>query len=159
MLKRFLSKTQATEVFLTYVNTNEEKITCAVWLPPKIYQKMSFTGLSLISSWIKTVGVERILKVIKTSSIISKYHPKLDCFYLVALGTAPEDQGRGLGSDVIQPVIDTCDVKKIPIFLETSNEKNLSFYEKHGFKIQHEIVDPEKLPTTWTMLRKPRLVY
>ena len=48
------------------------------------------------------------------------------------LGAA--EQGRGIGAAVIRPVLDRCDADGLPAYLESSNEQNLSFYARHGFR-------------------------
>ncbi|MFN8576875.1 MAG: GNAT family N-acetyltransferase [Candidatus Sericytochromatia bacterium] len=139
------------------VFTNEDKTSCAVWIKPENFFNISFTSLSLILAWVKTVGIERIPKILKTANILSKHQPKFKCYYLMSLGVIPEHQGKGIGSKLIKPILDKCDKERIPIYLETSNKDNLRFYEKHGFRIKDEINNPSILPLTWTMIREPKL--
>ena len=42
---------------------------------------------------------------------------------------------KGISSAFIQEVIDKCERQQRPIYLETSMERNLSFYQKFGFEI------------------------
>ena len=71
------------------------------------------------------------------------------------LGTDPDAQGRGLGSAVLQGVLEQCDSDGVAAYLESSKERNVDFYARHGFRVLDEI----KLlrgPTMWKMWRDPR---
>ena len=53
------------------------------------------------------------------------------CLYV---GVRPERQGRGLGREVMQPVLDRCDRDGTPAFLTSTNPRNVAFYERLGFR-------------------------
>lgn len=99
-------------------------------------------GLSRLIQDLKfIVGVispERLFKVLKRESYIKKYHPKDDFIYLWFLGVDPESQGKGVGGALLNELVLIADNKKIPIYLETSNPRNLTFYKKFGFSVYHE---------------------
>ena len=63
---------------------------------------------------------------------------------------------RGLGSAAIAPVLTRCDAEGIPAYLESTKERNLAFYERHGFAVTGTIVVPPDGPTLWTMWREPQ---
>lgn len=82
-------------------------------------------------------------------------HPDEPHYYLAVLGVDPAAQGQGLGSQVIRPMLDRCDREGVPAYLESSKERNLAFYERHGFRVTGEV----KLhlgPRLWLMWREPR---
>ena len=56
---------------------------------------------------------------------------------------------------LMQPVLETCDRNEIPAYLESSKERNVAFYSRHGFKVTQEITLP-KGPPIWLMWRDPR---
>ncbi len=138
-----------------HVYTTEEKNCCAVWIPPGKYNPNSIFNLLLLPAWIKVVGWSRLLKTMQAASVLSNHHAGPQYFYLSTVGTLPELQGKGIGSAILKPVLDICDGDKIPACLETSNEKNISFYEKHGFKIKSEFIIPHGGARTWVMTREP----
>ena len=84
------------------------------------------------------------------------YRPAALHFYLQGLGTDPDRQGEGLGSAVMQPVLERCDADGLPAYLESTKERNVGFYEQHGF----EVVGKEQIasdgPMLWLMWREPR---
>ncbi|MGH2912475.1 MAG: GNAT family N-acetyltransferase, partial [Solirubrobacteraceae bacterium] len=75
--------------------------------------------------------------------------------YLAVLGTEPDMQGQGLGSAVLEPVLRQCDNDGVAAYLESSKERNIAFYARHGFRVTGEIRLPRG-PTMWPMWRDPR---
>jgi ribosomal protein S18 acetylase RimI-like enzyme len=77
-------------------------------------------------------------------------------FYLQGLGVDPPRQGEGLGSAVIRPVLRRCDAESLPAYLETTKERNVGFYGKHGFAEVAQERLPLHGPLMWFMWREPR---
>jgi GNAT superfamily N-acetyltransferase len=73
--------------------------------------------------------------------------------YLFILGVEPEEQGRGLGSATLAPLLAGGQAEGLPCYLETFNPKNLPFYERHGFRVVQEGVPPGSNLTLWAMRR------
>ena len=95
-------------------------------------------------------------RALRSQLFIESKHPKEPAhWYLGYLGVAPTQQGRGLGAAMLRSVLDEADKTGTPAYLESSNERNLSLYERHGF----EVVEAVKLlgtgPTVWRMWREP----
>ena len=61
------------------------------------------------------------------------YRPVEPHFYLGVLGVDPSHQGQGLGGAMVEPVLDACDRGGFVAHLESSNPRNLGFYERLGF--------------------------
>lgn len=59
-------------------------------------------------------------------------------WYLRALGVEPSLQGRGIGGALLAHGLARADRDGLPCYLETMNERDLRFYERHGFRIAHE---------------------
>ncbi|HEX5224938.1 MAG TPA: GNAT family N-acetyltransferase [Solirubrobacteraceae bacterium] len=76
-------------------------------------------------------------------------------YYLAVLGTDPPRQGEGLGSALLAPVLERCDHDGVGAFLESSKERNVDFYARHGFRVTDEIRLPRG-PKMWQMWRDPR---
>ena len=79
-------------------------------------------------------------------------------WYLMILGVDPPFQGRGVGSTLITPTLARADADGLPCYLETSKERNLAFYRRHGFDVRHEadVVDGRDRLHVWMMVREPR---
>ncbi|MHB1538359.1 MAG: GNAT family N-acetyltransferase [Solirubrobacteraceae bacterium] len=76
-------------------------------------------------------------------------------WYLAVLGTDPESQGRGLGSGALTPVLRGCDADGVCAYLESSKERNIDFYARHGFRVRRELQLPRG-PKLWAMWREPQ---
>jgi GNAT superfamily N-acetyltransferase len=86
---------------------------------------------------------------------LEKSHPhEPPSFYLAVLGTDPPHQGQGLGSALMQPVLELCDRDGVPAYLESSKERNVDFYSRFGFRVMEEVQLPRG-PKMWPMWRDP----
>jgi len=63
-------------------------------------------------------------------------------------------QGHGLGVAVMEPVLRRCDEDGIGAYLESSKERNVPYYRRHGFEVVDEI-DLPRGPRIWLMWREP----
>ena len=70
------------------------------------------------------------------------------------LGTEPEQQGGGIGSALLDPVLRRCDSDGVAAYLESSKECNVDFYLRHGFTVT-DCVDLPGGPPLWFMWREP----
>jgi GNAT superfamily N-acetyltransferase len=86
---------------------------------------------------------------------IGRKHPHGEIFYLALLGVVPEEQGRGLGSQLMFPVLERCDREGIPAYLESSTERSRELYKRHGFEVVEEVRLPGDGPPLWRMWREP----
>jgi GNAT superfamily N-acetyltransferase len=87
---------------------------------------------------------------------LDRAHPRTPPhFYLALLGTEPSAQGKGLGSAVLGAVLEQCDSDRVGAYLESSKERNIDFYARHGFRVLDEI-RLLRGPSMWRMWRDPR---
>ena len=70
------------------------------------------------------------------------HHPKDRHWYLQMLGTQSERQGHGVGSAILTPVLERCDREGERVYLESTKERNIPFYTRHGFQVTEEITCP-----------------
>jgi len=86
---------------------------------------------------------------------MEKYHPTEPHWYLPMIGVDPSQQGKGVGSTLMKHALVPCDRDGVIAYLESSNPKNISLYERHGFEVIGEI-QVGSSPTLRPMLRQPR---
>lgn len=65
-------------------------------------------------------------------------------------------QGRWLGSALVRKGLRRADQDHRPCYLETSDERNLAFYERHGFGVVERTTLGDSGPPAWAMCRAPR---
>ena len=85
------------------------------------------------------VGLSGIKKALSRESLIKKIQPKEKMYYIWFIGTDKSNQHSGIGSKLLQEIIEDAGSKKLPIYLETSTLKNLPWYERFGFEIYHKL--------------------
>ena len=123
----------------------------ALWLPPNIYPDVDQLIALLQSSGSENAKKDGPAVFEK----MSMYHPNEPHWYLPLLGVDPLYHGKGFGSALLQHAIVVCDLDENFAYLESSNPKNISFYERHGFELLGKIQVNTSTPI-FPMLRKPR---
>ncbi len=76
-------------------------------------------------------------------------------WYLEILGVDPARQGQGIGSALLQPILDRADADGVACYLETANAKNVPFYVARGFAVVLETIEPGSGLRLWTFRRDP----
>ena len=76
-------------------------------------------------------------------------------YYLWGLAVDPQKKVQGIGSALMQPVLAQANAQKMPIYLETHDEKNVRYYQKHGFELLYTTCIPKYHLPIWCMLREP----
>jgi ribosomal protein S18 acetylase RimI-like enzyme len=128
----------------------------SLWAPPGKWKMGLFQQLLLVPPMSRATGVRRIPKVLGGINAIEKKHPAKPHYYLFVLGTEPEHQGRGVGTQLMRPVLERCDREGVPAYLESSKEKNLPLYERNGFRVTEVFQVPNGGPPLWLMWRDPQ---
>ena len=82
---------------------------------------------------------DRISQVLEAFAEVNANHPSQPHWYLQAVGTVPEMQGKGRAAKLLQPILEVCDKEETGAYLESTNPRNLSFYYRLGFEIQKEL--------------------
>jgi ribosomal protein S18 acetylase RimI-like enzyme len=126
----------------------------ALWALPNRWRVGYLEEARMGAALLLALG-RRIPQVIRGVEMIERAHPRTPHYYLAVLGTDPDAQGRGVGSALIRPVLESCDRDDIPAYLESSKERNIDFYARHGFKVTDELRLPDG-PPVWPMWRDPR---
>jgi GNAT superfamily N-acetyltransferase len=124
----------------------------AVWSPPEVAladDAGAFLGFLDEELGERARAALRGLAAAATADLVH-----VPSFYLKVLGTLPTRQGLGIGGRLLRHIIDRCDARGIPAYLESSNIRNLTLYERHGFRVVDEVVVPDG-PVIWSMWRDP----
>ena len=128
----------------------------ALWTPPGKWKLGMLQQLLLIPSIVKCTTWRRLPKVMSGLTAIEKKHPSAPHYYLMVLGTEPALQGRGIGGQLMAPILERCDRERMPPYLESSKEQNVPLYERNGFKVTEEFTVPDGGPKLWFMWRDPK---
>ncbi len=93
--------------------------------------------------------------LLATFEKMEQWHPKEPHWYLPLIGVEPNAQGNGLGGALMRHALARCDQEGALAYLESSNPRNISLYERHGFEVMGEI-QLGAGPLVTPMLRRPR---
>jgi GNAT superfamily N-acetyltransferase len=114
---------------------NRERSGAALWLAPDVGPDEP----ALMRLIEETVAADKREILAAVIDEMVRHHPQEPHWYLPFIGVEPAHQGKGLGALLLQPILAACDAKGLPAYLESSNPKNQTFYERHGFKALGEI--------------------
>jgi GNAT superfamily N-acetyltransferase len=88
---------------------------------------------------------------------IERCHPtEQPHWYLEFIGTVPAQQGQGLGSALMRPILALCDRDGLGAYLESSSERSQVLYERNGFQVVERFNMPGGGPEIRRMWRDPR---
>jgi ribosomal protein S18 acetylase RimI-like enzyme len=118
---------------------SEDEQACALVLFPDKKKTNLNAILWDITLALSVIGINRIGPVLGRESKIKSFHPKESFSYLWFIGVKPELQSKGKGSQLLREIIEESKQRKRPIYLETSVERNLPWYQNHGFEIFNTI--------------------
>ncbi len=134
----------------------DECVGVAAWLPPGV--KIPDRGLRAMKQLFRIAPSVLRSKQRRTAlalfSELPKHHMEEDHWYLSLLATDPKFQGRGVGTALLLPILAEADNSGSPVFLETQNEHNLSYYARFGFR-ERSVIEVQGCPPVWTMNRSP----
>ena len=128
----------------------------ALWLPPGAWRPPLHEQVRTAPALARAMRAGGVLRGLRLQSSVERHHPREPHWYLEALGALPEARGTGVGGSVVQPVLDHCDQQGLPAYLESSNPRNWSFYERLGFVRGTPADVPRGCPALLPMRREPR---
>jgi ribosomal protein S18 acetylase RimI-like enzyme len=123
----------------------------ALWLPPTIHPEAEALGEVLE----RTVSASIRGDLFAVFEHMGKYHPREPHWYLPLIGVDPAYQGKGYGGALMSYALRRCDRDRVPAYLESTNPRNITLYQRHGFEVLGTIqvgASPSLVP----MLRQPR---
>lgn len=128
----------------------------ALWSPPGKWKTGILDQVRLLPLMVRATGLRNLAGRFGGFNMVEKHHPNEPHWYLLALGVEPDLQGRGIGSKLMAPVLEMCDRDRTPAYLESSKERNVPLYERHGFKVTERLELPKGGPPIWLMWRDPQ---
>ena len=123
----------------------------ALWLPPGVSPDEEGLGQVLEDH----VDAERQEQVFAVMEQVGAGHPEDAHWYLPAMGVDPKEQGKGFGAALLGESLGICDTSRRLAYLESTNPRNIPFYQRHGFEVEGEI-QIDGSPVLTRMLRLAR---
>jgi GNAT superfamily N-acetyltransferase len=143
----------------TKATTGSELVGVAVWLPPGAFP-LSATrqvrGLTRMAG-VLAASPRSARRLLRHTSGMAALHPVQPHWYLEVVGVDPNAQGLGVGTRLLEPVLDLADEAGHTCYLETMTERNVGWYRRLGFEVREAGVRfVPGGPPNWTMMRLPR---
>lgn len=113
----------------------------ALWLASDIHFNEPFSNsLRLLPAMLANGGPKTIWRGLGADSRLGRVHPREPHQYLFAVGVRHGMQGRGLGKQILAPMLEHCDETGQDAYLENSKPQNNNFYRGLGFEFRGEPV-------------------
>jgi ribosomal protein S18 acetylase RimI-like enzyme len=126
----------------------------ALWLPPGV-ESDSETMRQII---VENASPAALQDVEGFREQKENFHPHDDdCWYLSMIGVDAAHQGNGFGAVLMKHVLQEIDKRGCMAYLESSNPRNVSLYQRHGFEAVGSIQSGGS-PTMTPMIRPRALV-
>lgn len=131
----------------------------AVWVSPENSQ-LSF-GILIRTGFLKalvSMGARPLARFVRSARYLEKLQKQAisePCWILVQIGVESARQGKGIGGLLIQPILTRAAAEGVSCYVESADERNLSFYTRHGFEIVNHGQVSRGGPPVWVMIRKP----
>ena len=129
----------------------------AAWLPPGAPASPGGTleQIKLLPMFLQLCSWSRMLRGQAMGDAMEKNHPHEPHYYLSFIAVAPQFQGMGLGSALLEANLARIDATHMPAYLENSNPNNTRLYERNGFIARQNIAPPAAPPlmAMWRMAR------
>lgn len=139
--------------------TADDFSAAALWIPPERADlKLPWwEELMLFPTIVSFTSLGGLARVDAFRKSADKHHPKSKPhFYLMTIGVDPRFQGQGLGGALLDATLAAIDAKGLPSYLESSNEKNVPLYKRHGYEVINEFRPAPDAPPLWGMWREAK---
>jgi len=118
------------EIYLSH----DDKAT-ALWNSGK-KEKFTINYLYRNLLFLFRMGIKATVSVVEKDRFTHDQYPKTDAYcHLFMVGVLPEARGKGLASELIDPMMEKMNTNSIPTYLETANPVNVEIYRKKGFSV------------------------
>jgi GNAT superfamily N-acetyltransferase len=140
--------------------TADELAGVALWMPPPAAritaeQEREF-GLDQLPAIFGEAAFTRFRPLRDLLSELHERDMREAHWYLPILGVDPARQGSGLGGALLGPGLARADAQRLPCYLDTAQPRNVPFYQRYGFQVLVEGVEPVSMLPYWTFRREPR---
>lgn len=141
------------------VRDDERMVATSAWLPPGAFPWSARRKMRAMPAFLRMFAAYPgpFRRFINYGANLERFHPRDPHWYLVVLGVRPEAQRQGLGARLLEPMLHFTDDSGIACYLETSDPRNVSYYERFGFEVIDAALQLVSCgPAHMAMWRRPR---
>lgn len=134
-LRRFMDAERDSHLLHGHSYLADEGDAVALWEPPGVLAGSE----QLLEVFSEEVDESIAAEAAEPFALMFTARPETPHFYLAILGAADRARGQGLGAALLKRVLSVCDDEGWDAHLESTNGRNVSLYERHGFVVTQEI--------------------
>ncbi len=123
----------------------------ALWLPPGVSSDEEILG-NLVE---ETVSPAIRKDLDSFMEQMAAFHPTEPHWYLPMIAVDPFRFGQGMGASLMKYALEKCDEQGLPAYLESSNPRNITLYQRFGFEIVG-LIRAGGSPPMFPMMRQAR---
>jgi GNAT superfamily N-acetyltransferase len=136
----------------------------AAWLPPNQFESGLLAYLKRVQSrqlYLLPVkcGWNRLQHLVEYQLGLEQAHGEdmgdRPHWYLALMYVDPEQQGQGIGSALIAPILQRATEEGLPCYVIAFTQDGVRFYQKNGFEVIRQRVLSSTSPPFWTLKRQP----
>jgi len=130
----------------------------ACWLPPgRTDLRLLGLARAAVGAVPVDVGWKPLWQLSRLRPVLDRLHavhvPRLH-WYLMLLGVEPARKGQGVGGKLLSMGVERSRAARFPAYLETMLERNVAFYQRHGFTVVGEEALSSGGLRVWAMLKE-----
>jgi len=139
------------------IATNNENKVCStsLWFDSEVPGLYEYLGLCSLALWYPSSLYRLLYLDAQTAPAHKRNMGNRPHWYLCLLGTDPEQEGKGFASKLMRDQLAIADKEQKEVYLESSTEKNIPFYERFGFELI-ETLQSGDMPPLYAMKRNPQ---
>ena len=124
----------------------------ALWLPPGVNSDEEILG-NLVEETVSP-SIRKDFDSFMEQMVAN--HPTEPHWYLPMIAVDPYRFGQGIGTSLMRFALEKCDEQNLPAYLESSNPRNITLYQRFGFEIVG-LIRAGGSPPMFPMMRRPRV--
>ena len=126
----------------------------AIWLrPPGHFSQPVAEQLRMMPMMLRLFGLGTPRALGLLSAMETQHPTESSHWYLLGLATRRDRQGQAIGRRLLSFGLARVDADRMPAYLESTNPRNISLYERHGFRVTRTLTLPKGAPTGTAMWR------
>jgi GNAT superfamily N-acetyltransferase len=116
-----------------------------------------FRGIGYIAAnlrYLFTCGIKATVRSLRMEKIVAQKMPHGPYLFLWTVGIQASARGKGILRELVAPLLSESDDNGIPVYLETTVERNVEIYRHYGFELV-ETYSAYDSPLIYFMRRNP----
>lgn len=127
----------------------------AIWHPPGAHMASGAEAVGFKTLVNDLLG-DRSKIALRVLAGLASRAPSEKHWHLALLGVTAVQRNKGLGARLLVPMLSRCDRTRVSSYLESSNPRNVPFYERAGFRTVGELIYDDDQPPMTLMWRQPQ---